>query len=164
MLNKIMQDFGVTSFQASNLNINAISSFFNYLTNPNPDVWEKIALGIVALQVTSNKVRRDPKDIEDAIQMILEEENVHGLLELSPSNDTENPFAEVIQKQFVTLLSSAPITALTNKDPSQIQLYLRIESTKTSRENLAYKQDWRIFWQTVNLVQYIKGLILVTKE
>ncbi len=164
MLNKIMQDFGVTSFQASHLNINAISSFFHYLTHPNPDDLEKIALGIVALQVTSNKVRRDPQDIEDAIQMILEEKNVQGLLDLSPSEDTDNPFAEVIQKQFVTHLSSAPITALTNKDSSQVQLFTRIETDKESRQNSEYQSNWRMFWQTVNLIQYIKGLILVAKE
>ena len=163
-INKIMQELGVTSFQESHLNINAISSFFNYLTHPNPDDWEKIALGIVALQVTSNKVRRDPQDIEDAIQMILEEKNVQGLLDLSPSEDTDNPFAEVIQKQFVTHLSSAPITALTNKDSSQVQLFTRIETDKESRQNSEYQPNWRMFWQTVNLIQYIKGLILVAKE
>ena len=159
-----MQDFGVTSFQASHLNMNAILSFFNYLTHPNTDDWEKIALGIVSLQVTSNNIRREPQDIEDAIQMILEEKNVQGLLELSPSEDTKNPFAEVIQKQFVTLLSSAPLTALTNKDSSQVQIYTRIETDKDSRQNIDYKLNWRMFWQTVNLIQYIDNYELVKVE
>ncbi|MBT6938250.1 MAG: DUF1998 domain-containing protein, partial [Candidatus Marinimicrobia bacterium] len=162
MFDKIMQDFGVTSFQSSYLNMNAISSFFNYLTHPNPDDWEKIALGVIALQVTSNNIRREPQDIEDAIQMILEESNIQGFLELSPSDDTENPFAEIIQKQFVTLLSSAPLSALTYKDSSQVQIYTRIETDKDSRQNIDYKLNWRIFWQTVNLVQHIKGLKLIS--
>ena len=107
--------------------------------------------------MTSKNVRRDPKEIEDAIEIIRESEDVTGI-SLSISEDTDHPFAELNQKEFITHLSSAPISALKSQDQSQLTSLTRIETDHKSRVDANYRDEWRIFWQTVNWLQFLETI------
>jgi DEAD/DEAH box helicase domain-containing protein len=157
----ILNQSGVTDLQASSINSNAIELFFHYLTKPAAEQWQKFAFSLSAVFVTSKKRRRIPQEIEDALDIIRNSEDVSGL-SLTDSEDTDHPFAELIQKNFITHLSSAPLSALGSKDASQLTSLTRIETDKDSRGDALYREEWRIFWQTMNWLQFLSKTEIIT--
>ena len=153
-LSKILTQSGVKTLQSSLISKNAVELFFHYLTTPDPTEWKGFAFGLSALHVTSKNVRRDPKEVEDALEIIREHADLSGL-PLSDSQDTSHPFAEHIQKEFITHLSSANISTLTTQNADQLTSVTRIETDKSSRAGANYRDEWRIFWQTVNWLQFL---------
>ncbi len=153
-LSQIISQSGVKKLQHSLISKNAVELFFHYLTTPDPAEWKGFAFGLSALHVTSKNVRRDPKEVEDALEIIRENADVSGL-SLSDSQDTSHPFAELIQKEFITHLSSASISSLNSQDSSQLTSVTRIETDHDSRLSVNYRDEWRIFWQTVNWLQFL---------
>ncbi|MBT3749490.1 MAG: DUF1998 domain-containing protein, partial [Bacteroidetes bacterium] len=156
-LSRILNQSGVQDLQAPLINKNAVELFLHYLAKPSKKEWSNFAFAMSALHMTSKNVRRDPKEIEDAIEIIRESEDVTGI-SLSISEDTDHPFAELNQKEFITHLSSAPISALKSQDQSQLTSLTRIETDHKSRVDANYRDEWRIFWQTVNWLQFLETI------
>jgi len=155
-LSRILNQSGVVDLQAESINYNAIKLFLHYLVKPAPEQWQKFAFSLSALFVTSKNRRRIPQEIEDALDIIRTNEDVSGI-PLSDSEDTDHSFAELIQKKFITHLISAPVSALGSKDGSQLISLTRIETDKESRGDALYREEWRIFWQTMNWLQFLEN-------
>ena len=160
-LSRILNQAGVNDLQAPLINKNAVELFFHFLTRPKYQEWQQFAFALSALHVTSKNVRRDPKEIEDALEIIRDSEDASGI-SFSDSQDVDDPFAELNQTEFITHLSSATIAALKNQDHSQLTSVTRIETDQASRANANYLVEWRTFWQTVNWLQFLGNAEIVS--
>jgi len=160
-LNRILQKSGVQFFQAAHLNINPVQFFFNYLINPDNVDWKKIAMCIIAFHVTAN--RYNANDIERVSDQLLESNDLSSI-PFEPSDDPQDPFAKIIKTNFITHLSSAPIKALQEMSADNVNLITRIEVDRESRDSSDYRADWRIFWQTINIIQFMPNMKIVSDE
>jgi DEAD/DEAH box helicase domain-containing protein len=145
-----------------------LESLLRYLSCPEPDQWRKTAAATLLVSMLppagANKMLKYPSTAIQNLANKLREESVIQGIELPPASEKGTHLAKAIGGKTLTFLANAPAEGADKLKADEFAAILRIEDQQERRQAEGFKNQWRKSLQTVNLLQFLRGLEWVNAE